>query len=286
MLGPEVEAWQPLASSILGFPESCWKLSVRDVAVATNITGEHCRFSSLGCTFQSNHLTFTKLRVLLPLQRARKARKSKAVEVLMPGPPFARVTWSWKERQSPPCCGPHSTREHLQALGGCWHTVRNKEGLEEELQALCNKLLNLKHCVCGGVPVVISCHAGEWSACTLQSTPQPKWGCRELSVLNLILNAVVGPPRLQDLTWSTKHVMYSWKKRFLQLTPCNLKLIIMINCFSTVAGNFRVRYDLQRQCMWFILCSRCWYYVTHQGGGGVSPGCLPEPCTEEIKQIR
>lgn len=36
--------------------------------------------------------------------------------------------------------------------------------------------------------------------------------------------------------------------------------------------------------MWCILCG-CWYYITHQEGR-ISPGCLPEPCTEEIKQIR
>lgn len=59
---------------------------------ATYITEEHYRCSSLGCTFQDNSLIFTKPCVLLSLQHARKAKKSTALEMIMPGAPFARVT--------------------------------------------------------------------------------------------------------------------------------------------------------------------------------------------------
>lgn len=249
---------------------------------ATNITGEHSRFSSLGCTFQGNHLTFTKPCVLLPLQHARKARKSKALGMLMPGAPFARVTWSWKERQDPPRCGPP---QHYRASAGFgWllahsELVSSKEGLEEELQALRNSCWSLKYCVCEGVSVVISCHAGEWSTCRLQCTRQSKWDCRKLLVLNLILNAVVGPPRLQDLTWSMKHATCSWKKRFLQLRPCNLWLIVFqqwlaisewgMTCKDNVCGVFYVGADITSHI---------------RGGGGFPQAACQSPVQKRLNK--
>lgn len=129
--GPWDRGMATFGQLYFSLPESCWKLFVRDVCYKHH--GGHCRFSPLGCTFQGKHLTFTKPCVLLPLQHSGKARKGKALGMLMPGAPLARAL---KGKSQSSCCGPP---EHQRAPAGfeglLAHSellVRSKEGLEEE----------------------------------------------------------------------------------------------------------------------------------------------------------
>lgn len=115
--GPEVAARQPSASSVLGFPESCWKQSfVTNVARCyIHYRGTH-KFTSLGCSLQGNNPIFPQPCALLSLQHAGKAEQAQLQSYCCQEPPLpGHSDSSCKVRRSPLCRG---CPQHYRAPAG------------------------------------------------------------------------------------------------------------------------------------------------------------------------